>query len=232
MKNKAELKPTADQTFEIEGGGAEYHFQKILLQSRKWQAGGEVERACEARFRAVQRIQELLPEDEEVILEFSHPNSRAALELIQASAVDHFLIGEFELSAALLELLLEVDPEDHLEGINLLAFNYVELEDYDSFNDLLCDLSEKDAAREILLLWSGFRRTGQLPEEPLKRLKSRFAPWFAEFAALDHAVDDHFLKEIASEHPAPAVRARELWLQTEPLWTLHPDFVEALRQHA
>lgn len=50
-------------------------------------------------------------------LEWNHA-IRAALELIRASAIDHFLINDFEMSAALLELLLELDPEDHLEGVN------------------------------------------------------------------------------------------------------------------
>ena len=46
------------------------------------------------------------------------PQFAPALELIRASAIDHFLINDFEMSAALLELLLELDPEDHLRGVN------------------------------------------------------------------------------------------------------------------
>ena len=72
--------------------------------------------------------------NEEVILEWNHRNSRAALELIHASAVDHFLIDDFEMSAALLEMLLDLDPEDHLEGSELLAFDYLAMDENGTFS--------------------------------------------------------------------------------------------------
>lgn len=114
---KPALNPTPDQTFELTGDDP-YDFIKVLSYSRELQAAGQVEEACNERYRAVQRLEELLPDNEEIILEWNHRNSRAALELVEASAIDHFLINDFELSAALLELLLELDPEDHLEGAN------------------------------------------------------------------------------------------------------------------
>ena len=107
---KPTLEPTPDQTFELRGDGP-YDFSRVLALSRERQEAGRVEEACNERFLACQRIEELLPDDGEVILEWNHRNSRAALELIRASAIDHFLIGDFELSAAMLELLLELDPE-------------------------------------------------------------------------------------------------------------------------
>ncbi|MFR9249886.1 MAG: hypothetical protein ACLVK4_08145 [Alistipes shahii] len=112
---KAYLEPTPDQTFEVVGEGP-CNFVKVLARSREMQAAGDIEGACNERFQAFQRLAELIPEDEEINLEWSHRNSRAALELIFASAIDHFLINDFEMSAALLEMLLELDPEDHLEG--------------------------------------------------------------------------------------------------------------------
>ena len=117
---KPHFNPTPDQTFELIGSGA-FDFVKVLAEARRMQEQGEVERACNHRFQAFQRLMTILPEDEEVILEWEHRNSRAVLELLHASAVDHFLIGDYELSAALLELLMELDPEDHLEGTTLLA---------------------------------------------------------------------------------------------------------------
>ena len=112
------LNPTADQTYEVIGEGP-YNFAKVLARTREMERAGNVEEACNERFQAFQRFAELVPEDEEVNLEWNHRNSRAALELIRASAIDHFLINDFEMSAALLELLLELDPEDHLEGSEL-----------------------------------------------------------------------------------------------------------------
>ena len=81
---KASLNPTPDQTFEVVGEGP-YNFVKVLARSREMQAAGDVREACNERFQAFQRLAELIPEDEEVNLEWNHRNSRAALELIHAS---------------------------------------------------------------------------------------------------------------------------------------------------
>ena len=174
---KAYLNPTPDQTFEVVGEGA-YNFVRVLAHSRELQASGAVEQACDERFQAFQRLAGLIPDDEEVILEWNHRNSRAALELVHASAVDHFLINDFELSAALLEMLLDLDPEDHLEGSELLAFDYLAMDETELFDEVINDLSDKSASRELLLLWAAFRRDGRLPEGELKRFKTRFAPFF------------------------------------------------------
>ena len=225
---KVSLNPTADQTFEIVGEGP-YDFASLLARSRRMERTGDVEGACNERFRAVQRLEELLGEDEEVQLEWSHRNTRAALETLHASAVDHFLIDDFELSAALLELLLDLDPEDHLEGSVLLAFDYVALDEQEAFDEVVNDISDKYASRELLLLWSSFRRDGRLPEGELQRFRTRFAPYYAEFVAADHPADDAYLRDIESARPTEAAQARELWLRTENLWRLWPEFVAALR---
>ena len=198
---KAMLEPTPDQTFEVIGEGP-YDFEKVLAHTRRMQREGDVEGACNARFRAFQRLAELIPEDEEVNLEWNHRNSRAALELIHASAIDHFLINDFEMSAALLEMLLDLDPEDHLEGSQLLAFDYLAMGEDELFDEVINDL---------------------------KRFRSHFAPWFEEFTAAEHPADEAYLRDIESEHPTAAAQARELWLQTENLWSLWPVFIDALR---
>lgn len=225
---KAKLEPTPDQTFEVIGEGP-YDFEKVLARTRQMQREGDVEGACNARFQAFQRLAALIPEDEEVNLEWNHRNSRAALELIQASAIDHFLINDFELSAALLEMLLELDPEDHLEGSQLLAFDYLAMGEDELFDEVINDISDKSAARELLLLWSAYRRDGKLPEGELKRFRTHFAPWFEEFTAAEHPADEAYLRDIESERPSAQAQARELWLQTENLWSLWPVFIEALR---
>lgn len=163
MQDKATLNPTPDQTFEIVGQGA-YDFVRVLTHSKQLQRQGRVEEACNERFHAFQRISELLPEDEEVILEWEDPNTRAALEVIHASAIDHFLINDFEMSTAMLELLLELDPEDHLEAIILLAFNYLAMEEYELFDEVSNDISDKYACKEVLTMWAAFRRSGRIPE--------------------------------------------------------------------
>ena len=226
---KASLNPTPDQTFEVVGEGP-YNFVKILSRSREMQAAGDVEGACNERFQAFQRLAALVPEDEEINLEWNHRNSRAALELVLASAIDHFLINDFEMSAALLELLLELDPEDHLEGSELLAFDYLAMDEQELFDEVINDVSDKYASREVLLLWSAFRRDGKLPEGELQHFKTRFAPYFTEFTAGEHPADEAYLKDIGSERPSLQAQARELWLQTENLWVLWPGFIGALRE--
>ena len=225
---KAMLNPTPDQTFEVIGEGP-YDFSRVLRHSRELQQAGRVEEACNERFQAFQRLAELIPEQEEVILEWNHRNSRAALELIEASAIDHFLINDFEMSAALLEMLLELDPEAHLEGSELLAFDYLAMDEQGLFDEVINDISDKCASRELLLLWSAYRRDGRLPQGELQRFRTRFAPYFAEFTAAEHPADEAYLRDIESEHPSVAAQARELWLRTENLWVLWPGFIEALR---
>lgn len=225
---KAYLNPTSDQTFEVVGQGA-YDFAEVLAHTRRMEAAGDVEGACNERFQAFQRLAALVPEDEEINLEWNHRNSRAALELVLASAIDHFLINDFEMSAALLELLLELDPEDHLEGSELLAFDYLAMDEQELFDEVINDVSDKYASREVLLLWSAFRRDGKLPEGELQHFKTRFAPYFAEFTAAEHPADEAYLRDIGSEHPTQRAQARELWLQTENLWVLWPGFIGALQ---
>ncbi len=229
MTPRAQLKPTPDQTFELIGSGP-YDFNKVLTDARTLQERGEVEAACNHRYQAFQRLMALLPDDEEVILEWNHRNSRAALELLHASAIDHFLIGDFEMSAALLELLLELDPEDHLEGSTLLAFDYQAMDEQELFDEVINDVSDKQAERVILMLWAGFQREGHLPEGELIRLRDRFAPYYREFRADEHPADEAYLRSIESEHPTTEAEARELWLRTESLWARFPDFIEALKQ--
>lgn len=226
---KPQLKPTPDQTFELIGSGA-YDFAKVLADARALQQQGGVEEACNQRFQAFQRLMALLPEDEEVVLEWNHRNSRAAIELLEATAVDHFLIGDYEMSAAMLELQLELDPEDHLEASTLLAFDYQAMDEQELFDEVINDVSDKAAERQLLVLWSAFRRDGALPQEELKRLRDRFPACYAEFMAEVHPADEPYLRDIESERPSREAEARELWLRTESLWEQFPEFIEALRQ--
>lgn len=225
---KAELKPTPEQTFELVGRG-EYDFAAVLERSYRMQAEGRVEEACNERYQAVQRLTDLLPEDEEIILEFGHRNSRAALELLQASSVDHFLISDFEMAAALSELLLDLDPEDHLENIALSGFCYVALGEYELFDEIAGDISDSLPEKHILKLWSAFRQSGKLPEDILQRFRERFTTFWEEFTSDEHPVDEAYIADSESESPSRKALARRLWLQTEHLWAQHPDFIQKLK---
>ncbi|MFR9524315.1 MAG: tetratricopeptide repeat protein [Rikenellaceae bacterium] len=228
---EAYLNPTKDQTFEIiAGGDSAYNFITILKQAREWQESGDIAKACNARFRAIQDLQELLPEDDEVWLEWNHPNSQAAIELVNLSAVDHFLIGDYEIATALLELSLELDGEDHLESSNLLAYCYLAMDEFELFDEVINDISDKSASRVVLLLWSAFLREGSMPEGEVRNFKNRFAAYHAEFVADHHPVDADYLTDVEAARPSQSTQARELWLRTESLWEACPQFIEALRE--
>lgn len=111
-----------------------------------------------------------------------------------------------------------------------MAFDYLAMDEQESFDEVINDVSDKSAGRVVLLLWSAYRRDGRLPDGELRRFRERFAPYYAEFTATEHPTDAAYLRDIESERPSLAAQARELWLRTENLWALWPDFIEALRR--
>ncbi len=225
------IKPTSDQTYEIRiGEQGDGNFMKILRESRELQQQGNIEAACNMRFGGVQMLHDLLADDDEINLEWNHENSRAAIEVLHLSSIDHFLISDHEISSALLEMILDLDPEDHLEASNLLAYNYLAMGEYELFDEVINDISDKYASRTLLLLWSSYLRDGALPAGELYAFKSRFAPYYREFVSDDHTVTDIYIEEIESSRPTAESLARELWLQTEVLWNKNSDFIESLKR--
>lgn len=164
------------------------------------------------------------------MLEWEDEPTQAAVLTGYCSGIDHFLAGDWEMAAAIFEMLLDVDPEDHTEATIPLAYTYIAMEEYESFDDIINDVNDKYIDKVILTLWSEFRRTGTLPHGEVVRLRSRFRPYYDEFLAGEHPVSDAYLQEIRAERPSKEALARELWLQTEHLWSLFPGFVEALRK--
>lgn len=221
--------PTSDQTFELEGEGR-YNFVRCKGLIDKLVAEGRYTEACEARYEAFLALAEALPEDEAMPLSWEHANSRAALSILYGSAVDHFRIGDLEMCMAQLELLMDSDSEDHFEAVNLLALCYVAMEEWEAFDDLALDLTDKSAEAVVARLWAVYRRDDKLDSKIVALLRSRHAAYYEELRREEHPDDDTFRREIASERPTPRAEAREWWLMTEPLWSEYPDFVEALRR--
>ncbi|MCD8071792.1 MAG: tetratricopeptide repeat protein [Alistipes sp.] len=230
---KAELVPTAGSIYRIvyseDGDGVACHFGRALARSQAQETEGDIEGACNTRFEAFQQLMELIPDSTDMELDWEDSNSRDAILLLSFSAIDHFLIGDFEMCAAMLEMQVELDPEDHLEASKRLAYAYVALEEYDSFDEVINDVSDKYADKELLSLWSEFRRTGKMAAGELRHFKKSFATYYDEFTADDHPVDEDYVRDIESDHPSKQTLARELWLQTEHLWKLFPGFIEALK---
>lgn len=220
--------PTPDQTFELEGG-AKYNFIRAKERIDELDRAGRYAEACEARYQGFQLLADALPEDEPMPLRWEHANSRAAIMILHGSAIDHFRIGDLEMAMAQLELLLDCDPEDHLEAINLLALCYATVEEWELYDEVELDLTDKSAESVVARLWASWRRDGAVDKGALSLLRSKFKPYFAEFTAVEHPDDDAFRQDIMSERPSQGAQAREWWLLTEPLWTEFPEFVKALK---
>jgi tetratricopeptide (TPR) repeat protein len=219
--------PTEDQTFEFEGVGR-YNFVRHNERIDKLVAEGRYDEACEARYEAFQVALDALPEDEAMPLRWEHGNSRAVVSIIYGSAIDHFRIGDVEMAMAQLEMLLDCDPEDHFEAINLLALCYVAMDEWEAFDDIVIDLSDKSAEAVVARLWASHRRGG-MDGALLSLLKSRHKAYYAELIAMEHPDDEQFRRDIASDRPSQAAEAREWWLLTEPLWREFSEFIEALK---
>lgn len=219
--------PTPEQTFELEGHG-KYNFKKHYDNIEHLVAEGRYADACEARYEAFQLLAEALPEDEAMPLCWEHGNSRAALSILYGSAVDHFRIGDLEMTMAQLEMLLECDPEDHFEGINLLALCYIATKEWEAFEEIFIDLTDKSAEAVIARLWATFMRDGKLDKELMNLLRSRHKAYYAELTANEHPDDESYRRDILSERPSQAAEAREWWLLTEPLWSEFPEFVDRI----
>ena len=229
MSNKElQFNPTADQMFELEGRGR-YNFVRHKESIDALVKEGRYDEACEARYEAFQLLVDALPEDEAMPLRWEHANSRAAVSVLYGSAVDHFRIGDLEMAMAQLELLLDCDPEDHFEAVNLLALCYVAMEEWELFEDLSIDLTDKSAEAVVARLWASYRGDGEVDKALLSLLKSRHKAYYEELCLEEHPDDEAFRRDIESERPSQRAEAREWWLLTEPLWREFSEFLEALK---
>lgn len=235
MTNVPLLQPTTENAYVLLYPDAQtrrnedYDFAAILAKSHEYERAGDVEKACNTRYDAFKRLMEIIPEDEEIILDWESEDNQAAMELIRCSGIDHFLVGDFEMAAGMMEMLLEFDPEDHLEATQPLAFCYLALEEFELFDEIINDISDKYPEKEILKLWSEFRRNGKLPIGELIHFKKSFPVFFKEFIAGSHDVTAEYIADIESDKPSREALAREMWLQTEHLWSAFPGFIEALK---
>ncbi len=209
--------------------GEGYDFSAIWRHSHVCQRKGEVEKACNMRYEAFKKLMDLIPDEDEVVLDWEDEASCEVLKLIRDCSIDQFLVGDFEMAAGMMEMLLDLDPEDHLEITKPLAYCYVALEEYELFDEVVNDISDKYPEKEILKMWSEFRKTGSIPSGEFIYFRKNFPVFYHEFIAEDHAVSDTYLQDIEGEHPSKEALARELWLQTEHLWAQFPGFIEALK---
>ena len=220
---KITLKPTENQNFILLGGD----FAKTLDLAHSQESEGNFEEACNVRYKAFQQIVEVLPDDEAVELDFSHQNTRAAIEIVYGSAVDNFLAGDVELAAAQLELLLECDSEDHIEATPQLALCYIALEEWECLEEILPDLGDKSAFKPLVEALAEYACDGEVSAETLSALR-RHRHLCEELKAAEHPANETYLKDISSERPTQQALAREIYLRCEPLFLKYEGFLKAL----
>ena len=227
------LKPTLAQNFRIslnkDAKGSEPDFSAALARSHKAEQEGRWEEACEIRFAAVQHLVELFPEDEQIELDWEDNYTRDAVVLLYSSAVDFFLVGDWEMAAAQLEMVLDIDSDDHLEATSLLAFVYAAMGEWESLDDLLPDLDDKSPEKSLVVLWSGYLRTGEIDKKALTTFRRYHATYLEEWCAEEHPTDAKYVADISSDRPSREALARELWLQTEHLWRANGEFIAKLK---
>jgi tetratricopeptide (TPR) repeat protein len=202
-------------------------FEEARALAQRHTAEGAFREACQVRFEACRRLLDLLPDDgaDPVSLDFERPENLSPLFLLHGSAIDHFLIGDYELAAALLETLLDLDEEDHLGASQTLAWSYIALNERESFEAIRPDLDDKSPEKALAELWAELRFDGRVAPEKIADFRARFPAVYREFTAADHPADDVWLADIDGPHPSPEARARRIWLQTEPLWQQFPELV-------
>lgn len=211
--------PYSSDLWHIEGGD----FSGVMRRASRM----DFLKAAEVRFDAAQAILEAVGDDE-VLLDWSDANTRAALEVLYASGADHLGIGETDMAVALWEMLLAMDEEDHLSVSIPLAIAYIEIEDYDCLEEVLFNISSKSPEYYLVQLWAEYRRTGGVDRDSLRMLRTRHKAWFEEILASEHPSDEAFWEDSRRERPSPATEARELWFATETVWERNRDFLETI----
>lgn len=247
MTTKPILEPNAENTFRIilpdsyrgADSGADlvqhikrypYDFAARADYARQLLDAGELEKACVVHFEGLDLITDVVSEDEPVVLDWEWEPNREVVEFVSLAATDLYMLGDFDPAAGIIEYLLDMDPEDHLGVSYMLAFCYVALKDYDSFDDILSDLSDKDAETTLVRLWAAQRRhKDETFATELASLKRNHAAVYNEFMADTHELTEEMIIDINSDRPSREAAAKDVWFKHQTLWELFPDFLKKIR---
>ncbi len=113
----------------------------------------QVEDACQTRLDCATLIFDLiesLPDNENIEIDMNTPDNLAVIMTIYLSAIDHYSIGDYEMAAAMLEMILEMDVEDHLGANNYLAFAYAALGENDGVEEQCKIMMPTPQTKELL----------------------------------------------------------------------------------
>lgn len=250
MKNLLRLEPVIDTLFKIVPdrparklpedatkellqetlAANEAHFGAREMLADLLTAAGDVERACQLRLEGAVMVSELFEEEDlETVLDWEDPFTALALSVVYDSAMDHFVIGDLEMAAAMLELLADRDPEDHLNAAELLAFCYAAFEEWELFDELANALPSDLPATRLLNYWAAFLKSPDQAKIIREDMKRETPALYKEWTADGHDISEEYLRDIESRRPSAGAEARRLWLRTEQLWRLYPAFTTTLR---
>lgn len=189
--------PALDDLMNIE---CDTDFAEVLKRADRMMDNNDVEGACELRLRcAIELLEaiESLDEDQEIELDMSNRDNHPAVELLAASAFDHYQICDFEMTAALLESALLFDSEDNFSLINTLGYCYVALEDFEALEDIKPLLNFGRVASEFFDGFTSFMKgrkvkfSDRLKSElstPTSELRTQVNPLFMHFSALEELI--------------------------------------------
>lgn len=220
------LEPYSGGVFRITCDSAADSPQKTLKHSFSLEEEKNYEKACEERFLLAKRISDLFP-DEPIELDLSDQTTYAAAEILYTSALDLMLVGDCEMGAALLELLLDCDSEDHFEATPSLALCYLLLEDADCLEEIMGDIDDRTADKALLQLLVEYWKNGTVRPSSLQAL-CRHRALRDEIMRAEHPTSDEFTRDIRSEHPSQAGQARAMYLRYEPAFTHFEGFLPYL----
>lgn len=191
------------------------HFKVRETLADLWATAGKLEEAAQLRMEGAILASQLFDEEqEEITLDWDDEFTATVLSTLYASAGDHFSIGDYEMATAMFELLTDHDPEDHLNASELLAFCYVALEEWELWQETTDALPANQLSTQLAIYWGIYQK--EKPADLKSRIQKENKILYEELTAEDH--DEHEETEV-----------RRLWLRTQTLWIVYPDFIEALK---
>lgn len=198
---------------------------------------GHVEEACEVRHQGALIAMEALPygddsdDDDDDIgdIQIAWDNSegnRNFVGIIAAAGEDNYMFGDFEMAAAMLETVLILDSEDHLDVTPKMLCCFAAMGEWEAFDLYKIDLAPKSLESLFVVAFADFVREGASWNSAAAR--AAMPELVAELRMDDHPQDDRFLSDIEAKRPPRTAQARAVWLRHTPIWASFDEFVAAL----
>ena len=130
-----------------------HNFPVALALADSYMEHDEVEKACQTRLDSATLIFDLvdsLPDNEDIDIDMSSQDNLVVIMMVYLCAIDHYSISDYEMAAAMFEIVLEMDMEDHLGANNYLAFTYAALGENDAVEEQLKIMMPTPQTKELL----------------------------------------------------------------------------------